>query len=166
MLRSRSTWACELKCVTIFRKDMRLCHAPRERVSWNIHLEIWLPKVKTSRSTWACELKYAVYLWWSWQIGSRSTWACELKYLLNHLHKIRSCHAPRERVSWNADILSECLNAGVTLHVSVWVEIFRNVFHLAMIMSRSTWACELKLLREKKMPTITTSRSTWACELK
>ena len=32
-------------------------------------------------------------------------------------------HAPRERVSWNADCVVTISSALVTLHVSVWVEI-------------------------------------------
>ena len=32
-------------------------------------------------------------------------------------------HAPRERVSWNANSLPKLLAVIVTLHVSVWVEI-------------------------------------------
>ena len=32
---------------------------------------------------------------------SRSTWACELKLLRKDIYLCLSCHAPRERVSWN-----------------------------------------------------------------
>ena len=42
--------------------------------------------------------------------------------------------------------LTSCTSAvGVTLHVSVWVEICTDVNHLYVGKSRSTWACELKL---------------------
>ena len=36
------------------------------------------------------------------------------------------CHAPRERVSWNWQILPLLLRLRVTLHVSVWVEIWNE----------------------------------------
>ena len=54
----------------------------------------------------------------------------------------------------------------VTLHVSVWVEILglqRFNYHFV---SRSTWACELKLSLEYNPIENYSSRSTWACELK
>ena len=54
----------------------------------------------------------------------------------------------------------------VTLHVSVWVEIRSNNSAFASIMSRSTWACELKFDDLNGMTTEQQSRSTWACELK
>ena len=150
------------------RKDImkRLCHAPRERVSWNhhifwymliydrhaprervswnglalhtmqaslvtlhvsvwveikfqllvvhlsnvtLHVSVWVEmhiakKVNTpikSRSTWACELKCLLPIFWRTAGRSRSTWACELKSLSLFNVKSKSCHAPRERVSWN-----------------------------------------------------------------
>ena len=59
---------------------------------------------------------------------------------------VEKSHAPRERVSWNKAIGAMDNNGGVTLHVSVWVEIqpLPNLHRLSA--SRSTWACELKLL--------------------
>ena len=100
MSRSRSTWACELKCSDLVRlagahshaprervswnlppalqECCSACHAPRERVSWNGTIETAIRRFK-SRSTWACELKYTE----GYEDGeirvSRSTWACELK---------------------------------------------------------------------------------------
>ena len=38
---SRSTWACELKYSCYLRNSYRFCHAPRERVSWNIFYFKW-----------------------------------------------------------------------------------------------------------------------------
>ena len=39
------------------------------------------------------------------------------------------CHAPRERVSWNKEPEKpDCYPKGVTLHVSVWVEIFIDFY--------------------------------------
>ena len=141
---------------------------------------------------------------------SRSTWACELKWKCCWHGKADFGHAPRERVSWNVKKLENYQILRVTLHVSVWVEIavfsrsrfmlkvtlhvsvwVEMILALALIYtltSRSTWACELKLMLLWKIPqrrrhaprervswndneviensTINPSRSTWACELK
>ena len=119
---SRSTWACELKCL-------------------NFSFAI---VVISSRSTWACELKYQTATAVSNADMSRSTWACELKY--TSICRIREprCHAPRERVSWNNYSLHSCWRNNVTLHVSVWVEILHHLSQIVGWLSRSTWACELK----------------------
>ena len=98
---SRSTWACELKCCFQDFQTNWSCHAPRERVSWNHHLDKYAFKSNGSRSTWACELKS----------GSPRKAACG------------SSHAPRERVSWNVKLNGYSEVPYVTLHVSVWVEI-------------------------------------------
>ena len=80
-------------------------------------------------------------------LTSRSTWACELKWKYTSLYRSQPCHAPRERVSWNANFYNSIgVNAShaprervswnmiifsvkaskfVTLHVSVWVEMRR-----------------------------------------
>ena len=97
-------------------------------------------------------------------------------------------HAPRERVSWNSTLSGKERNKPVTLHVSVWVEIlnrkgvimcFMVTLHVSvwvemrylsissvMLVSRSTWACELKFNVRWNYVIISMSRSTWACELK
>ena len=99
-----------------------------------------------SRSTWACELKYEDYLAEEEEARSRSTWACELKFWpsfvcdqhIRHAPRERvswnellfdtvqeaAGHAPRERVSWNATSVGSKFLSSVTLHVSVWVEIW------------------------------------------
>ena len=101
---SRSTWACELKCFNIkCKRSVVSGHAPRERVSWNENCLINIKPARVSRSTWACELKLKSSCLAHAVIQSRSTWACELK-----------CKIISTGVDFN----------GVTLHVSVWVEIF------------------------------------------
>ena len=126
-------------------------HAPRERVSWNdkqirditadvvtLHVSVWVEIYHNfvwvvniwSRSTWACELKsfkpqYGLDLLWS-----RSTWACELKWNLVSSAFHKKCHAPRERVSWNCQMI--CLKH-------------------ELLTSRSTWACELKFTPESDL---------------
>ena len=83
------------------------------------------------------------------------------------MHPVSSCHAPRERVSWNSAVCRRTASAAVTLHVSVWVEMklprrksnqnnvtlhvsvwveiqIAGVIVVIEFRSRSTWACELK----------------------
>ena len=163
---SRSTWACELKCI-------------------NIHQS---PLLQMSRSTWACELKYGCKVEWWNTFLSRSTWACELKSMVNSSLFYSLGHAPRERVSWNWQGMVIFLKCIVTLHVSVWVEILikvnlsdidRVTLHVSVwvemtahslppiqSLSRSTWACELKSFFTRFNSMSYRSRSTWACELK
>ena len=54
----------------------------------------------------------------------------------------------------------------VTLHVSVWVEMTLTAWQCLTVMSRSTWACELKWKYWYFVYSNNKSRSTWACELK
>ena len=127
-----------------------------------------------SRSTWACELK------WRRQRASNgyarvtlhvSVWVEILVLVCSFLLLYR--HAPRERVSWNLGFSPPTFDVVVTLHVSVWVEICRKngqrsiycvTLHVSVWVeihertrvynvnkSRSTWACELKLLRLKRI---------------
>ena len=101
-LSSRSTWACELKwkiCTQSFKtlchaprervswnsivhllNHLQNCHAPRERVSWNFNLKRGVRIIFKSRSTWACELKSPGLTAYLATSASRSTWACELKW--------------------------------------------------------------------------------------
>ena len=120
---------------------------------------------------------------------SRSTWACELKFGNHQTAVLQKSHAPRERVSWNLQLPLVWGFSPVTLHVSVWVEIWKHssehVFLLVTLhvsvwveittlacdnhhlpQSRSTWACELKCICTLPTAVSCKSRSTWACELK
>ena len=54
----------------------------------------------------------------------------------------------------------------VTLHVSVWVEMPKDLAKNLVFRSRSTWACELKFGNCLYVLHGCWSRSTWACELK
>ena len=121
-----------------------MCHAPRERVSWNNpnFFQNWTIFVTLHVSVWV-EIPIFVYC---------------ISGVLRH--------APRERVSWNWIAFSAEVFCAVTLHVSVWVEI-RHLLHLMTIFqSRSTWACELKCYSVYCVTFVCASRSTWACELK
>ena len=162
-----SVWVEMISAVTAVLSKM--CHAPRERVSWNfifspcqfgkvivtlhvsvwveirlrdeivvvlivtLHVSVWVEIVRSyicrlesgSRSTWACELKSSISTEFIVSLWSRSTWACELKWHLVDNVVYYNRHAPRERVSWNRTSQSFTGSlCHVTLHVSVWVEIF------------------------------------------
>ena len=164
---SRSTWACELK--------FQPYHLSSVHKTVTLHVSVWVEILRSSILSNA--------------VMSRSTWACELKLLSEYSRAKVNCHAPRERVSWNFQFDLCCQNIPeVTLHVSVWVEIwnfrlkvyvFCVTLHVSVwveiswwsschfrYLSRSTWACELKFPRLCQCSASTQSRSTWACELK
>ena len=101
-IESRSTWACELKFLLRDQNLYHTCHAPRERVSWNqlIQLQKHMDNCHAPRE--------------------RVSW----NRLLQRGNRKNASHAPRERVSWNLNNPSILQGHCVTLHVSVWVEIF------------------------------------------
>ena len=142
-------------------------HAPRERVSWNscFHFCNW----KTTRHAPRERVSWNPYYPPQDKEGekSRSTWACELKSVL---------------------LVETSQTTHVTLHVSVWVEIFCsflsapcqdrhaprervswNLWGLTKIcvlwvtLHVSVWV-EMHFWFHKIK--IVASRSTWACELK
>ena len=140
-----------------------------------------------SRSTWACELKYLWpvkgFVFWL----SRSTWACELKLAVN-MERNRELIVTLHVSVW-VEIFAWfiCLFAkNVTLHVSVWVEIqyvirinhyprhaprervswnsLWQVRPCLWLLSRSTWACELKssvMIVFWCVPSVTLHVSVW-----
>ena len=79
-------------------------HAPRERVSWNVLRLLSMQLSPGSRSTWACELKSSPLSgsWLSAPVTLHvSVWVemdCADKW-----ERVRTGHAPRERVSWNVN---------------------------------------------------------------
>ena len=122
----------------------RSCHAPRERVSWNMIGSDPPLHIQPSRSTWACELKFP---WNSTTSKKRS-------------------HAPRERVSWNIALVLDANMKPVTLHVSVWVEIdnvAKAISAALVTLHVSVWV-EMNFVAAQVY--LFESRSTWACELK
>ena len=143
-MRSRSTWACELKCM--------VCNANPRVTSVTLHVSVWVEiciwywnvLILRSRSTWACELKWSCLQFSHHLKWSRSTWACELKLHLT---------------SWSLNKLP------VTLHVSVWVEISKILKIPIHTWSRSTWACELKFDNVQRRiytdPNVTLHVSVW-----
>ena len=165
-----------------------LCHAPRERVSWNfstkksgkrtakvtLHVSVWVEISVSEDGTVVANVTLHVSVWVeifdklykATPDESRSTWACELKWQACIGCVRMPCHAPRERVSWNSKELYRAQSDFVTLHVSVWVEI--HLMHISCHMTKvtlhvSVWVeiprCQLAVI-------IKMSRSTWACELK
>ena len=122
--RSRSTWACELKCATIAWSCTNCPgHAPRERVSWNgLKIDIQLPKKSHAPR-------------------ERVSWNVETEKPL----KQQLSHAPRERVSWNDKIISNTKKYKASR--STWaceLKLTRTLEDTLKYASRSTWACELK----------------------
>ena len=145
-IRSRSTWACELKFpVWPLLSEYSKGHAPRERVSWNLtnlivlsmiqvtlHVSVWVEilVIRTSCKTAVVTLHVSVWV----EILGGITYG--------KIHR-------------------------VTLHVSVWVEIliagtlsFGIASHAPR--ERVSW----NILEEKEKNSSAGSRSTWACELK
>ena len=144
-LKSRSTWACELKFLKQARKA--------KLVQVTLHVSVWVeikqellitlsPSVTLHVSVWveiivkgykggklivtlhvSVWVEIGDYTMTMFNITSRSTWACELKW----------------KCRWHGQ---------------------------ADFGSRSTWACELKLNVNPTFYTEGASRSTWACELK
>ncbi len=139
-----------------------------------LHVSVWveikivatLQLFKQSRSTWACELKFTISLNFVSSALSRSTWACELKCIICTVCSCHWSHAPRERVSWNLYTRSKGDTCKVTLHVSVWVEMFLHVYVTIfwyVTLHVSVWV-EILLIPYNQQ--LFWSRSTWACELK
>ena len=80
-VKSRSTWACELKSTVKLNSPKRIRrHAPRERVSWNL-------KPESLSETLECHAPRERV---SWNLLR----GCYLGVVIRH--------APRERVSWNS----------------------------------------------------------------
>ena len=163
---TKPTWACELKYdifdsfATFDRHAPRervswnlflpleyraqSCHAPRERVSWNAkskpHGEIHKGHAPRERVSWNADVKPMHIEGYRHAPRERVSWNCSIiSYNYNAIS-----HAPRERVSWNVKHFYSIIPHLVTLHVSVWVEIFLRTYMSHFIWSRSTWACELK----------------------
>ena len=116
-----SVWV-EIAALSRLEKNL-VCHAPRERVSWNAKtckiINTGVGHAPRERVSWN---------------------PCVCRCFLSLLR-----HAPRERVSWNYCSLTASTTCHVTLHVSVWVEIRTPMNQPKYQESRSTWACELKL---------------------
>ena len=119
---SRSTWACELKCPVEDVTYLSFCHAPRERVSWNLFLPLLLilHKVTLHVSVWVeiIDKNHSSDFVNRHAPRERVSWNFNIRQLELYLQ----CHAPRERVSWNLTLRRQTKEKMVTLHVSVWVE--------------------------------------------
>ena len=168
-------------------RQSQLCHAPRERVSWNmsnygsypevlvtLHVSVWveicfLPVIHSCTNVTLHVSVWVEICIWYWNVlilRSRSTWACELKWsclqFSHHLKWSRStwaCELKLHLTSWSLNKLP------VTLHVSVWVEISKILKIPIHTWSRSTWACELKFDNVQRRiytdPNVTLHVSVW-----
>ena len=99
--KSRSTWACELKLFVISPEPLTLSSRSTWACELKSFLAVFCKDFFGSRSTWACELKWNYLQFLHRLKWSRSTWACELKFKDGFADVTATCHAPRERVSWN-----------------------------------------------------------------
>ena len=121
-------------------------HAPRERVSWNYIAEASRAKVFShaprERVSWnEINLAHTRSLQVTLHV---SVWVEIYKIIFRNFKSIVTLH-----VSVWVEIICDffwCIHKIVTLHVSVWVEIFVIGKGFLLFGSRSTWACELKLL--------------------
>ena len=185
---SRSTWACELKFFCNYLAVPIVCHAPRERVSWNhqtiepynepivtLHVSVWVEMTNCPNR--------------SRNSPSRSTWACELKLFLTFPISVLDCHAPRERVSWNLpcsrqtphqcrhaprervswNLMCRADSFNAKRHAprervswNIFVEERKIPYECHAPRERVSW----NLLGRLYTPSQVASRSTWACELK
>ena len=164
--RSRSTWACELKYASLLIRKKVDSHAPRERVSWNptdtskayadtvtLHVSVWVEMRQMLKQAVSGTVTLHVSVWV--EIIFANVKGGEVGVTLH--------------VSVWVEIDTHNFQEGkvyVTLHVSVWVEIYNIICHSEHLLSRSTWACELKCKCSWQAPRTVQSRSTWACELK
>ena len=102
VFKSRSTWACELKCT--------INNLIAEKIHVTLHVSVWVEIVLRCSliTATACHAP-----------RERVSWNFGLDFLVS----LMFCHAPRERVSWNLTVRLSSRLQNVTLHVSVWVEI-------------------------------------------
>ena len=150
---SRSTWACELKCLRSELSALAVCHAPRERVSWNsLYSRNYLihnrhaPRERVSWNSFQKMVKSNVEV----------TLHVSVWVEISSVMIVFWCVPVTLHVSVWVEMhvlcaLIRCYN--VTLHVSVWVEIQIKMADNTSVASRSTWACELKCCRSALHPT-------------
>ena len=187
---SRSTWACELKFVTISRTNVWAGHAPRERVSWNNDGEevkarfvkghaprervSWNDTVGLKRGDNNGHAPRERVSWNAWYVMQIQEWQVTLHvsvWVEMNIIPLKTIpwqsHAPRERVSWNQNLYQCKAIYVVTLHVSVWVEISFSFIWLTPVLVTlhvSVWVEIPEAIGA--IAAQLTSRSTWACELK
>ena len=132
----------------------------RTTLQVTLHVSVWVEitytrltvKQRRSRSTWACELKWKLLLTFNHLVLVTlhvSVWVEILIHLLKCSRE--PCHAPRERVSWNAWNRQHHNHSVVTLHVSVWVEIFLSddgLLVCAVTLHVSVW---VEIFQRKRM---------------
>ena len=151
-------------------------HRCRRCLAVTLHVSVWVEIVKVAVDWINDTVTLHVSVWVE---------------ILIHLLKCsrEPCHAPRERVSWNAWNRQHHNHSVVTLHVSVWVEIFLSddgLLVCAVTLHVSVW---VEIFQRKRMGKgrqghaprervswnagidvvmylVLRSRSKWACELK
>ena len=141
-----------------------------------LHVSVWVEIYPLLCVTEITLVTLHVSVWVEMQIRvlnrycylSRSTWACELKLSLEY-NPIENYSVTLHVSVW-VEIISDTILQGddiVTLHVSVWVEIWTFVnwqFLHIVTLHVSVWV-EI-CFNITALPFSSLSRSTWACELK
>ena len=187
VLRSSSSWGCELKYCLDGRNGGKKCHPLREDVSWNIPVKyviqflhvilfvrMWVEMILfassslriRSSSSWGCELKCHWLLQSLLSLLSSSSWGCELKYYKVVAVLCGFRHPLREDVSWNAKGFYLTDSYAVILFVRMWVEILMalslTVMNMVILFVRMwveiPWILDYHVACQ--------SSSSWGCELK
>ena len=121
--------------------------------------------IPMSRSTWACELKFSDAVPLS---PIRTGHAPRERVSWNFLFRPWTIsvfrHAPRERVSWNSKELYRAQSDFVTLHVSVWVEIWyleRPKYLIFVTLHVSVWVEIADVTATYDGVTVTLHVSVW-----
>ena len=163
---SRSTWACELKLNTIAVPAPVVCHAPRERVSWNLSCswDPWYQRRHAPRERVSWNDRGRAYRGRTYVTLHVSVWVEIPISITFSRFSVVTLHVSvwvEISVLWFSQWLYAVtlhvsvwveikvkkwkeVNYNVTLHVSVWVEMENSTNKRRIRMSRSTWACELK----------------------
>ena len=164
---SRSTWACELKFeMKDTEEEETEGHAPRERVSWNIGIKLFkvLKVVTLHVSVWVEIYSRKRHENGAFVTLHVSVWVEIISDTVLQGNGIVTLH-----VSVWVEITSSypsVMIRKVTLHVSVWVEIVHILviqLHVVVTLHVSVW---VEMIASKVISHFSMSRSTWACELK
>ena len=143
--RSRSTWACELKCIQIdFFSHSNVV---------TLHVSVWVEIQTRQDINREIRVTLHVSVWVEMPVIATKSCIFDVTLHVSVWVEMPFSCTPLKAVS-------------VTLHVSVWVEISVSEDGTVVAKSRSTWACELKLKTLIGWIWVQMSRSTWACELK
>ena len=166
-LPSASSWGCELKWCAL-----NLCGV-RDLVS--LFVRLWVEMTLIASLGASCLVSLFVRLWVEITYPCHRTGCCQ-------------CQPLREAVSWNFLNYADNLLPPVSLFVRLWVEMTRKLWDLPrstvslfvrlwveisiwehiqqILLSASSWGCELKCQSSRSNHPRKASASSWGCELK